>query len=140
MKISQNFSITEESFPAQSGWIGNLLSPLSSVVNQLLLALQGNLSVGDNITGVVDTKTITTDPSYSTGKFTPIRIYWTPGGLNQPTCVVIGRVTTPSNQAKTYTAISAHDWAYDYASQAIVVNYVGGLANSSTYTITFQCT
>jgi len=140
MKISQNFSITEESFPQQSNWIGNLLSPLSSVINQMLLALQGNLSVGDNVIGVVDTKTITTDPSYSTGKFTPIRIYWTPGSFNLPRSVVVGHVSIPSNQAKTYTAISAHDWTYDYASQAILINYVGGLANSSTYTITFQCT
>lgn len=138
MKISQNFSVTEESFPKQSDWISNLLSPLSSVLNQMLLALQGNLSIGDNLIGVVTSKTITTDASYSTGTFTPIRIYWTPGSQNLPQTVLVGKVSVPSTQSMPLAAMTAQNWVYDFSSQAIVINYVSGLANSSTYTITFE--
>jgi hypothetical protein len=140
MKISQNFSVTEENFPQQSDWIGPLLSELSEVFTEVILGLQGNLSVGDNLIGVVTTQNVITGPSYATGIFTPVRIYWTPGSFNPPKSVVVGHVITPSNQAKTFTAITAQDWTYDYGSQAIVINYVAGLAASSNYTITFQCT
>lgn len=140
MKISQNFSVTEENFPDQSTWIGRLLAPLSAVLENMLLALTGNLSIGDNVIGTVQTFTVNTDPNYATGKFTPLRILWGPGSFNPPKAVLVGRVVTPSNQPKTYTAITAQDWSYDFGSNSILINYVSGLTASSTYTITFQCT
>ena len=139
MKISANFSVTEESFPTQSSWIGNLLSPLSSILSQLLIALQGNLTIGDNLIGVVSSKQFTTGAAYTTGTFTPIRIYWAPGNQNLPQTVLVGRVFVPSSQAAPLNAIAAHNWVYEPQSQSIVINYVAGLANNSTYTITFEC-
>ena len=139
MKIGATFSVTEENFPEESSWISNLLSPLNSVFSQVLLALQGNLTIGDNLIGVVATYTFTTSSTYSTGSFTPIRVYWTPGNQNLPQTVIVGRVAVPSTQAAPLTAVAAHNWVYDYTSQSITINYVAGLANSSTYTVTLEC-
>jgi len=139
MKISANFSVTEESFPQESSWIGSLLSPLSTIISQFLLALQGNLTIGDNLIGVVSSYTFSTGSAYNTGTFTPIRIYWTPGNQNLPQSVIVGKVVVPSTQSMPLTAITAHNWTYDVGSQAILINYVAGLANSGTYTLTFEC-
>lgn len=138
MKIGATFSVTEENFPEESSWIGNLLSPLTNTLGQMLLALQSNLSIGDNLIGVVSSYTFTTGAAYTGGTFTPIRIYWTPGNANLPRTVLVGQVTVPSTQATPLTAIAAHNWTYDYTSQSVIINYVAGLANSSTYTITFE--
>lgn len=139
MKIGSTFNVTEESFPQQSSWIVNLLSPLNSVLGQILLALGNNLTIGDNLIGVVASYSITTGAAYTGGTFTPIRVFWTPGNQNLPATVLVGKVVVPSTQAAPLTAIAAHNWTYDYTSQSIVISYVAGLANSSAYTITFEC-
>lgn len=139
MKLSADFSVTEENFPKESSWIGSLLQPLSNALSQLLLALRGNLSIGDNLIGVVSSYKLTTSATYTSGTFTPIRVYWTPGNQNLPKTVFVGQVVVPSTQAAPLTAITATNWFYDIGSQAVVINYVAGLANSSTYTITFEC-
>jgi len=136
MKLDTSFTLTEENFPQQASWIGNLLGPLSNRINSILQALSGNLSIGDNVIGIVQQVSFTTSATYNTGTFTAIRLNWIPGNRKLPQTVLVGKViatTVPT------TAVTAHNWTYDAQSSAIIVNYVSGLANSTTYTITLEC-
>lgn len=137
MKLSSFFSILRENLPEAPDWVDALLGPLNSSFNQIQLALSGNLTIGDNLVGQLSSSTVKTGNTYISAKtFTPIRIPWVPGNKASPKFINIGNCVVPSNQAPQTKGLSIPSWTFDFASSSIVIPYIDGLTDNSTYFIT----
>ena len=137
MKISSFFSILRENLPDAPEWVESLLSPLNSSFSQIQSALSGNLTIGDNVVGQLSNIQVRTSSTYISLKtFTPVRIPWAPGNKAAPKFINIGNCIVPSNQVAQTTGLSVPTWTFDFASSSIVIPYIAGLADNSTYSIT----
>ena len=135
MKLNTHWALTADSFPINDQWVPTLLNPLSNSFTDVYLALNGNLTIGDNIVGTRKTITFTTSPTYTAGKFTSFTFPWPAGLRNPPYEIRVGKVSVPSPQSQPLTAITINNWVFNAASSSITVLYVTGLANSTTYTL-----
>jgi hypothetical protein len=69
-----------EDFKGQEEWIGKLVGPLNTFMEQVTSALNKNLTINDNMQALI--KTVTLDGSY------PVRIPW--GRAGKPSVVLVG--------------------------------------------------
>jgi hypothetical protein len=137
MKISQNFNIQRETLLEAPNWIDRLLGPLNLTIQQILQALQTNLTFEDNVVGQIRQFKVTTGPNYVANKeFTTIIVPWLFANKKRPQAVLVGQIVQPSNQLPTYQAVIAAGWLYD-GTGAIRIPFLTGLADNSTYDITF---
>ena len=139
MKLNSWFSIFRENLPESPAWVEYLLSPLNSVIQNIYLALQGNLSIGDNLIGQSSTVQVQTGSTYiSSGTFSPVVVPWNAGAKASPSVVLVGRVVKPSNLPAQVLTVSVPSWTYNFSSQSITIPYIAGLADSSSYQITLM--
>jgi hypothetical protein len=117
-------------------WLDDVFDPLNTFCEQTVNLLDKNLIIGDNVQGMKYTYTFNTLPTYTTGGFSPIIFNYTSN--SQPSCAVVGKVVK-STGIPMLTAVTVSDWTVNLnkSPYQIVINYVTGLENSATYTITF---
>jgi hypothetical protein len=137
LKISQSFNVQKENLQDAPSWMDKLLQPLNQVFNQVIQALQSNLTLEDNVVGQIRSVTFNTDASYTaTNAFNTLIVPWAFPNKKRPQAVIVGQVSQPSNQAVINKPVMVPSWIYDGVS-SIRIPYITGLADSSQYTITF---
>lgn len=105
-----------------------LFTAFNYFAEQTQLALTGNLTLGDNVTALVQQVSFRTAPDYVLNRtFTPLTLNWTK--LTRPVAVLVGQVSP-----LTYTAVQAV-WDQTSAFQ-LKLRYLTGLADSTDYNVT----
>lgn len=105
-------------------------------------ALAGGLVLGQNIAGMrspaTGYTTVQTGSKYSSGQFTPISFRWLAGQYKNPDIVQIGYSQAQNGTIGSVpVGIPVGGWSYSATTGAITINYITGLANSTTYYFTF---
>lgn len=98
--------------------------------------LNGGLTFGNNIAAQIEVLSVTTGSTYNTGVFTPIKFTKTLTAKAQGLIIVQITNETNANYTVITTAVGALDWQ-DLGNGSIQINFISGLANSSTYNVTF---
>lgn len=119
------------------GELKPVFQSISVVFREMNQAVNGNLTLGDNIIGLFQEQTIHTAATYSTGAFNPLIIPWS-FTQKSPQSVIVAQVQQGSNQTRLLTPVTCVEWSFDPIKRTINIPYVTGLANSRKYTITFE--
>ena len=117
--------------PTAPNWINNIFNPLNIFCEQTVDALNKNLVIGENVQGQKFSYTFTTDPYYSTGTFTAIKLQYTGGG--NPSCLLIGQVVG------VLASTPFVSWSLNLNTNpyTVLISNISGLQNSTKYTINF---
>ena len=107
--------ILTESFPGVS-WISTLLSPINAFFEGVYTALNNELTIGQNMNGVV--KSITLDGTF------PVKFMWTRSAA--PTIAWLGYCRQVAGTTYSYTDAVSPIWEYDGEGN-FVLNGVPGL-------------
>jgi hypothetical protein len=135
MKLGSNWSVTEGLFDKSDSWVPILINPLNQSFTDIYNALNSNLTIGDNIVGTKQVVKFKTSATYTSGSFTNISFIWPGSVKNPPFEIRVGKVEVPSFQSVILTSVTVNRWIFNAASSTISIQYITGLANSSTYTI-----
>ena len=112
--------ILSESFP-EVKWIGRLLGPLNQFIEEVVRALNNELTIAANMDGVV--KTVMVDGTY------PVKFLWT--RASRPTVAWIGQCREVSGPHTPLGAALFLDWEFTGDGQ-IKINEIAGLSDSPT--------
>lgn len=116
---------TLESFPTQASWIGNLLSPLNTFLNDLVIQFSNNLSIADNLFQEIKEIRFKNE----TNEF-PLR-FRTKFNVNPKGLLLIFIYdNTTSSPAALNPAIG-----WEFINGEIQISSISGLTASKTYTI-----
>ena len=129
-KIQAVKRLVKEDFPDQTSWIEKLLQPLNSFMESTSAAINGSLTITDNL----DAKIVTVEAKIGASGlihpiYVPIKLQGQPRGL------LVTQVSGPSNP----TAAVAAVWSYDSSKRVIGITSFFGLqpaASVDTYSIT----
>lgn len=103
-------------------------------------ALQGGLVLQENIVGMYyppnGYQIVTTGAKYTSGVFAPFLFGWLGYQYKNPNEVRIG-ICQQQNGSIITSPLSISSWSYSSTTHAITINYITGLANSTTYYFTF---
>ena len=123
---NRKFSV--EQFEAdQQGWIGNLLSPLNLLIQQLFAGFANNITVSENLFQELKSVTFVSESSNFPLTF-KTKFQAQPQGLQVVYC-----------QASDGSMPSSYPWpTWSYANGIVTVYSIAGLAASAKYTIKFH--
>jgi hypothetical protein len=122
--------LTLEDFKDGPAWLSRLFQTLNDFMLQTAAVLTGNITFGDNIPARSFNITVKTSSTYSTGDFETINITWP-----YPQRVQAIIVTQVIRENAAFTgSVGVVQWVN---TNPINITYVPGLANSTTYSITF---
>ena len=116
-------------------YIAVMLNPLNLFMEQSTALINGRLTFGSNVSGMVYTVSFTTPSTYATGGFNAFSFNFT--GKARPSACLIGSITQTS-PAGTILTSPGVQWSFNNAVNPPQVNitYVSGLAANQTYSIT----
>lgn len=123
--------LTLEDFRDGPAWLGRLFQVLNDFMQQTSAVLTNNVAFGENILARSFTATLNTPADYATGGFAPIRFSWP--GSTFPNAVLITNVSRLDGAVFT-GSVGTPTWSFN---NGVQVNYVPGLAPSTSYSITF---
>lgn len=119
--------------PDAPRWVDGMFSSINLFGEGTINALTKNLVIGQNVQGQKFIHSFATTNNYATGEFNPISLSYTGGG--QPSCVMIGSITTTGTPI--LNAVTISQWALNInkSPAQININYITGLQALTTYTI-----
>lgn len=122
--------------PDAPSWVPGMYQTLNTFAEQTINAFKQNLTIGTNIQGGILQTTFTTDAAYSTGTFIPIKLNYSGG--NVPNVLIVGKITE-STGSLILTPVTVTSWFANINTlpTQLNINYIAGLVNSKTYTVTF---
>jgi hypothetical protein len=115
MKISSNKRFVTEEFPeAIRSWIGKLISPLNSFIEQVYQTLSKNMTLADNLKAQLYQVSITANQTY------PVKQAY---NLNErPTVVAIGQIH--ENPTET-SPLPVHCMTWVYSNGTLELTFIG---------------
>lgn len=137
--------ILAEDFPQQvpvtnnqcsTSWFQKPQSILNNFMYFMYDLLNGGLTFGSNIAAQMATLPFTTDAAYTGGTFVPIVFTKTITSKAQGCIVIQITNTTNTNYTIVTGAVGCPDWQ-DLGNGSMQINYISGLVNSNTYSVTF---
>lgn len=115
-------------------WIDKLIYPINSFSEQVTSAMNRNLTIGENVTGMIYTTSFSTPSTYIKNKsFNQINMPW--NFRVAPRSVTIGQLINQDNDAPITNPVSL-DWRQT-GPNAITIRFMAGLKNNTKYTVTF---
>ena len=118
--------ILREKFPSDVSWIGGLLGPINSFMEDVSLALNKRLTLSANFDG--ETKQVIVDGTY------PVKLSW--GRSVKPSIGLIGGIQKTDNSNVSLSAAVSLNWKYDQNGQIQIVDVVGlDDASDNKYTL-----
>lgn len=126
-KLPFQNQILPENFPEQKSWIPNLLSPINSFMQNVIRALNKNLTFNENFDGAVLTVTID-------GTF-PLDVLW--DNRNRPTVAFIGSCREVSGNHTVINTAIYLDWEMSIDGK-FRINNIAGLSASSSNPFTLK--
>jgi hypothetical protein len=116
-------------------WVSVIINPVNLFMEQCSALINGRLTFGSNVSGMVNTTTFTTPSTYATGGFNAFSFNFT--GKARPSACIIGSITQTSPSAVILTP-TAVQWSFNNAVNPPQVNilYVAGLLPNTTYSLT----
>lgn len=134
MRLTQR-RLNPEDFKGADKWVPPMVANLNLQREDLVELINGNLSIGDNIAGQVQTVTFSTGAGYAGGDFPSVSFAYL--GYARPRVVLIGQLiqTRPAAPILTATSLS---WTYinSQVPARVRIDYVAGLLPSTTYQMT----
>ena len=112
--------ILREKFPSDLKWMGLLLTPLNSFMEDISLALNKRLTISQNMDA--ELKQITVNGSY------PVKVSW--GRPSRPTVGLIGKIERSDNSSVSLSNAASLVWSYNQAGQ-IQIDGMPGLDDTS---------
>lgn len=124
MKITPKKFLVEDFAKDQQVWIGNLLSPLNTLIQELFIGLSNGLTVADNLYQEIKELKFVNDPTNLPLKF-KTKFNKTPVGIQVIYCAdSTGGMPTSFPQL-----------AWSYASQQLTISAIANLTSGLTYTV-----
>lgn len=136
-KLPEIKRIAREDLQDAPSWIERLLWPLNTFMQNIYTALDQNLVIGANITGLYKVMTFRTgadygDPLVDNHGFTPVTFLHS---LKiRPQAVLVAQIGIKGSSLTIYEAVTVQ-WLENNGT--ISINYITGLAVSTQYTATF---
>lgn len=120
-----------QDFVSQKSWISPMFVIINTFMQALITALSSNLTVKDNLSGKVESVTLTALPSIRT----PYQILWRMSAA--PTIMLKANITSVQNTV--LTEAFDFQWAYDSTNGVINIYNIIGITPtlSNSFTITF---
>lgn len=118
---------TVESFKDQSSWIGNLLSPLNSFINDLVIQFNNQITVNDNLYQEIKELTF----KNSSGNFP---LVFAPKFNANPKGMMLIYIYD-NTLGKYATQVPVVEWKFENG--LIKINAMTGLTASTSYTVRF---
>ena len=128
--------IAMEDLKGSPPWISTVINPLNLFFEQSTSLVNGNLSIGDNVSGQITQATFITPTNYSTGGFPQVSFSFT--GKAAPKVCSIGKIQQIKPIGTILTAQSVQ-WSFSNSTNPphINIEYIAGLIPATTYTVTF---
>ena len=121
-KITNSRKIAAEEFPDQKSWINNLLGPINTLLQDLILILNGGATLDDNIKSQSYSIRLVSD-----GVRTDASFSWKWSKNQQPSMMVIGQLI---EEGSTVAAKVGFTWQMN--GETVVCN-ISGLTAAKTY-------
>lgn len=116
MAVAPNFTkILREKFPSDLTWLGNLLTPLNSFMNDISLAMANRLTIGENMDA--ELRTVTVDGTY------PVKLSW--GRTKKPGYAIIGGIERTNGADVSLSAAIFPVWKYNQEGEIEITDVVG---------------
>ena len=127
MQITNRKFSVEQFDKDQQAWIGNLLSPMNLLIQQLFAGLTNNITIQDNLFQEVKEVTFVNN----TGNF-PVNFKTK---FNKPPLGLYVLYCVDSTGAMP----TSYPWpVWSYANQSVAITSIAGLTANSTYTMRFH--
>lgn len=131
MKPPELKRFNEGDYPNAPSWFSEFLGVLNRFMEQVVLIMSKNITIGDNVTGRYFETTFKTQADYATGGFSRIFISW-PFPV-KPNTVLIAQISAAS------TILTPVSVQWIYGSRGLTITYIAGLTASTDYTVNFLC-
>lgn len=138
MSLPDYRQITRQDLPGSEDWVDNLISPINLFFEQVYSILDGDVDF-TNILGSVAEATFTTPANYASGTNNNFTAFTFPITFQGASAVIIGNLVVNSNNYSTGfmpVAFPLGGWR-EATPGKITVNYLTGLAPSTSYIATF---
>lgn len=127
MKTPSFKKLIIEKFPEQAGWVGGMITPINSFMDDIVNGLNKRLTIRENLNG--DILSFTTSGQY------PIKIKW--DRPTKPTIGWIGGISRVNGATIDLTTAVTLIWSYNQEGQVQIDNLIGlDDSASKTYKIT----
>ena len=126
--------LVREDIPNAPEWIGQVIDPLNTFMEEVYYALDRDLTINQNIRGTIKTITLTTKSTYGNAPKTDnwdIQKITDPIGV-KPEVVALGSVVNKDSFATITDPVYV---SWDWYNSQIRINYIAGLAASTKYEI-----
>lgn len=130
MKIPSFREIRTRDFPEVPTWLESLMYPINSFLQLVSQAMQGQLTIGDNVQGQYKSITFTTLSDYSLGNWTVIDV--STSLVKKVDAVLIAQINKQSSIGEVITLPVSLDWKQ--VNTVVKLNYIAGLEDNVTYT------
>lgn len=127
--------IAIEDMKGAPDWVSVIINPTNLYMEQSSALINGRLTFGSNVSGMVNVSTFTTPSDYATGGFNGYSFNFT--GKARPNACLIGSITQTSPAGNIITPTSVQ-WTYNnsVSPTQVNINYVAGLQAGYTYSLT----
>lgn len=127
MQITNRKFAVEQFDPGQQAWIGNLLSPLNLLIQQLVSGFSNSVTVQENLYQELKTVAFTNEaasfPLTFRTKF-----------MSSPLSLAVGYCATSAGEMPT-----AYPWpVWSYANGSVTVSSIAGLTSGASYVARFH--
>lgn len=127
-------SITQEQLGANvPGWFVKFLGPFNDFMTKVKYAMTGHMDYRTNIQCQIQTLTFQTGPNYISKQTFPV-LAFTNNLPTNPFAISIAQIANTTSGQPTFDSPSIPIWSQN-AGQ-ITINWIGGLQNNSSYSIT----
>lgn len=111
-----------------------MMQTINFVNEDVITALNGRLTVGDNVSGLITTFSVTPLAGYVGGDFTPITFQYS--AFQRPSVCLLGSVKDTSGDV--ILNATSLQWSYSNSTSPAVIsiNYISGLTFGKSYTCT----
>lgn len=122
--------------PSAPSWMQTVVSTFNLFNQDALNAVNGRLTIGDNLNGQVNTVSFVTPANYAAGGFPAVSFQYK--GKFRPSSLILGDISQ-TKPIGTILLATSLQWSYNnnVDPPVITVTYVAGLAPSQQYSATF---
>lgn len=123
--------VIRDDIPNAPGWVDKVIGAYNLFLEQTYSLFNGNLTIGDNVTGKNAYVTFSTPSDYATGGFNTISFAWSNKKSIQN--IIVGSIVE-STGAQIIDAVTVTGWTQTTTSN-VNVTYITGLQPSKKYTV-----
>jgi len=121
--------LSREDFPGAPSWFDVVMGVVNGFMNDVYLALNGTLTFGANVSGLIKSFRITAGATADTNTFT-----FTHAMKKKPEGVILIAVTAVTNNYAPVTSAVSLSWRMNDVGQ-IVIDAITGLTNGTIYDV-----